>query len=99
MLHNPFFESTVRLQADRNQFVINTGPYKIVRHPGYIALIAGPLALPFAVGSLLSVIPAIIMIILILIRTYLEDNTLKKELAGYDEYCKKVKYRLIPFLW
>jgi protein-S-isoprenylcysteine O-methyltransferase Ste14 len=99
MLHNPFFEGTVRIQTDRNQAVINTGPYKVVRHPGYIGMIIGSLPLPFAFGSLFSIIPAIIMIILVIIRTYLEDKTLINELDGYDEYCTKVKYRLIPYIW
>lgn len=99
MLYNPFFEGTVRIQIDRNQSVINTGPYKGIRHPGYVGMIIGSLPLPFALGSLLSIIPAFIMIILLVIRTYLEDKTLKKELSGYDKYCIKVKYRLIPYVW
>ena len=62
-------------------------------------MILGALPLPFALGSLLSLIPAIAMIILVVIRTYLEDKTLRKELDGYSEYSKEVKYRLIPLVW
>ena len=99
MLHNPFFESTVRIQKEKNQNVINAGPYKIVRHPGYLGMLLGSISLPLALGSVLAFIPLFIMIVLILIRTYYEDKILQEELAGYSEYCKEVKYRLIPFLW
>lgn len=99
MLHNPFFESTVRIQKEKNQNVINAGPYKFVRHPGYLGMLLGSISLPLALGSVLAFIPLFIMIVLILIRTYYEDKILQEELAGYSEYCKEVKYRLIPFLW
>ena len=99
MLHNPFFEGTIRIQREKNHNVINTGPYKIVRHPGYLGMLLGSISLPLALGSLLAFIPLVIMIILIFMRTYYEDTTLQKELTGYTEYCKKVKYRLIPYIW
>ncbi|RPH32140.1 MAG: isoprenylcysteine carboxylmethyltransferase family protein [Bacteroidales bacterium] len=99
MLHNPFFEGTIRIQKEKNHNVINTGPYKIVRHPGYLGMLIGSISLPLALGSILAFIPLVIMIILIFIRTYYEDTTLQKELTGYSEYCKEVKYRLIPFIW
>lgn len=99
MLHNPFFEGTVRIQKEKNHSVINTGPYKIVRHPGYLGMLLGSISLPLALGSVLAFIPLFIMIILIFVRTYYEDTTLQKELTGYTEYCKEVKYRLIPFIW
>jgi len=99
MLHNPFFEGTVRIQKEKDHHVIDTGPYKIVRHPGYLGMLLGSIALPLALGSVLAFIPLFIMVILIVVRTYFEDITLQKELAGYSEYCKEVKYRLIPFVW
>lgn len=99
MLHNPFFEGTVRIQKERMQKVIKSGPYKFVRHPGYIGMLFGSFPLPFAFGSALSLIPVIIMVIIIFVRTFFEDRTLHKELQGYSDYCKEVKYRLIPFLW
>ena len=99
MLHNPFFEGTVRIQKEKNHNVIHTGPYKTVRHPGYLGMLSGSISLALALGSVLACIPLIIIIILIFVRTYYEDTTLQKELAGYSEYCKEVKYRLIPFLW
>lgn len=99
MLHNPFFEGTVRIQKEKNHTVITTGPYKIVRHPGYLGMLFGSTALPLALGSLLAFIPLFMMIMIIFVRTYFEDKTLQRELPGYAEYCKKVKYRLIPFIW
>jgi protein-S-isoprenylcysteine O-methyltransferase Ste14 len=99
MLHNQFFEGTVRIQNDRMQKVIKTGPYKFVRHPGYIGMLFGSFPLPFAFGSSLSLIPVLIMVIIVFVRTFYEDRTLQKELPGYSDYCKEVKYRLIPFLW
>ncbi len=99
MLHNPFFEGTLRIQKEKNHNVINTGPYKIVRHPGYLGMLLGSIALPLAMGSVLALIPLSIMIVLIFVRTYYEDTTLQKELTGYSEYCREVKYRLIPFIW
>jgi len=99
MLHNPFFEGTVRIQKDRMQNVIKSGPYKFVRHPGYIGMLFGSFPLPFAFGSGLTLIPVLVMVIIIFVRTSFEDKTLQEELPGYSDYCKEVKYRLIPFLW
>ena len=79
--------------------VIETGPYSIIRHPGYLGMLLGSLPIPFAFGSALSFIPVIIMVLLVFIRTYYEDKTLMIELEGYKEYSKKVRYRLIPFIW
>jgi protein-S-isoprenylcysteine O-methyltransferase Ste14 len=99
MLHNPFFEGTVRIQDDRMHKVIKSGPYKIVRHPGYIGMLLGSFPLPFAFGSALSFFPVFIMVIIVFVRTYFEDKTLQEELPGYFDYCREVKYRLIPFIW
>lgn len=99
MLHNPFYEGTMRIQKGKNHYVINTGPYKIVRHPGYLGMLSASIALPLALSSMLALIPLIIMILLIIVRTYYEDTTLQKELNGYSEYCNEVKYRLLPFIW
>lgn len=99
MLHNPFFEGTVRIQNDRMHKVIKSGPYKIVRHPGYVGMLIGSFPLPFAFGSALSLIPVFFMVIIVFVRTYFEDRTLQEELPGYSDYCKEVKYRLIPYIW
>jgi len=76
-----------------------TGPYKYVRHPMYAGVVVWLFCLPLALGSLYALIPSVVMSILVIIRTSLEDKTLKKELAGYEEYSKEVKYRLLPGVW
>jgi protein-S-isoprenylcysteine O-methyltransferase Ste14 len=96
---NRWFSSTVRIQKDRAQVVVKDGPYRYIRHPGYSAAIPMYLAMPLILGSLWALIPAFLTIILLIIRTYLEDNTLQKELPGYLQYTKKIKYRLIPGIW
>jgi protein-S-isoprenylcysteine O-methyltransferase Ste14 len=99
MISNKYFSTLVRIQVDRNHTVSTGGPYAFVRHPGYLGFILYNLATPLILGSLWALIPAGILSILLIIRTVLEDNTLKKELNGYREYAKKVKYRLIPYIW
>jgi len=99
LLENRHFEGTVRIQADRDHQVISSGPYRFVRHPGYIAMICTSLLMPVILGSRTGLIPAAIAAIALVIRTYLEDRTLKRELAGYEAFAKKVKYRLFPGIW
>ncbi len=96
---NNFFSSAVRIQKDRNQQVCKEGPYKLIRHPGYLGLILYTIFTPLLLGSLWGLIPQGIVVLLTLIRTRLEDNTLKKELPGYMEYAKEVKYHLVLGLW
>jgi protein-S-isoprenylcysteine O-methyltransferase Ste14 len=96
---NCFFSSTVRIQTDRGHAVCESGLYKIVRHPAYMGLIIQKIGFPLLFGSVWSIIPVCVSIILILIRTYLEDKTLKNELNGYIEYSSKTRYRLIPYIW
>lgn len=99
VITNPHFEPTVRIQKDRDHQVITTGPYKIVRHPGYVAAILFPVSISLIIGSVFGLIPAGINMLLLIIRTSLEDNTLQNELNGYSEYAKRVKYRLLPWVW
>jgi protein-S-isoprenylcysteine O-methyltransferase Ste14 len=99
MAVNPHFESTVRIQRDRDHKVIANGPYKIVRHPGYLAGILYTLSIPLIMGSVFAFIPVGIYDILFIIRTSLEDRTLHKELDGYSEYAKQVKHKLFPSIW
>ncbi|MGA2171832.1 MAG: isoprenylcysteine carboxylmethyltransferase family protein [Sedimentisphaerales bacterium] len=99
MLTNKFFSSRVRIQTDRGHYVITEGPYRFVRHPGYAGIIVLLPAMALLLGSLYALIPAAVTIVLIIIRTYLEDITLQKELPGYSDYTKKTKYRLLPGLW
>jgi len=99
MVSNKFFSTLVRLQADRQHTVATEGPYKHVRHPGYLGYIIFTLATPIALGTFWGLIFSGITVILLIVRTVLEDTTLKKELPGYAEYTENVKYRLMPFLW
>ena len=99
MLSNRFFSAVVRIQRDRGHRVIDGGPYRLVRHPGYAGMI---LAAPFsglALGSWLSVALALIYSILILRRVFFEDAFLRKNLEGYSEYAERVRFRLIPGLF
>jgi len=96
---NRFFSSVVRIQHERGHELIQKGPYKYVRHPGYIGGILMAISTAQVLGSLWALIPAGIVSILLIIRTYLEDTTLQKELSGYAMYTKKVRYRLLPGVW
>jgi len=96
---NPFFSSHVRIQSDRGHSVISNGPYRLVRHPGYTGSIIYNLGGPILLGSYPALWIGIAFTILMIIRTALEDTTLRKELAGYSEYAAKVRWRLIPFIW
>jgi len=99
MVVNKHFEATVRIQKDRGHQVVTTGPYRIVRHPGYLSGALWYISTPLIFGSVFAFIPVGIAIILIIIRTYLEDRILQKELEGYTEYAQRVKYRIIPLAW
>jgi protein-S-isoprenylcysteine O-methyltransferase Ste14 len=96
---NKFFSSTVRIQTNRDHIVCETGLYKVVRHPAYSGSIIQSLGFPFLFGSLWSIIPICLMIILLITRTILEDRTLKNELQGYTEYSTKTRYKIIPYVW
>jgi protein-S-isoprenylcysteine O-methyltransferase Ste14 len=96
---NRFFSSTVRIQKDRGHTVCDTGLYKIVRHPAYIGSIIQATGFPLLFGSLWSIIPVCLLIILLITRTMLEDRTLQNELQGYPEYSNKTPYRIIPYVW
>ncbi len=96
---NDFFSSVVRIQRDRGQTVCSEGPYRFVRHPGYLGGLAFGLSAPLLLGSLLALIPSILAAALLVGRTVLEDNTLLAELDGYRTYANEVRFRLLPFLW
>lgn len=100
MLVNTHFEKTVRIQTDRNHKVIDTGPYRIVRHPGYVGMIVGfILSAPLLLGSWWAFVPAVVSSVSMIVRTALEDRTLREELDGYEDYARRVRYRLVPGAW
>ena len=96
---NNFFSSVVRIQKERGHTVCDKGLYKIVRHPGYLGMMISLISLPFITTSVWSSIPTLAAVILLLIRTSLEDKTLMNELEGYVEYSMKTRYKLIPLVW
>jgi len=96
---NKFFEGGVRIQKERDHRVISTGPYSLIRHPGYAGMIVFYLSMPLGLGSFYGLIPAFLIAANFCFRTYFEDKMLRGELKGYVEYSKKVRYRLIPGIW
>ncbi len=99
MVVNPFFEKTVRIQSERGHRVIDTGPYAYMRHPGYVGFSGWMLSTPLLLASTWAFVPALITVVLLVIRTSLEDRTLHAELPGYAEYATRVRFRLIPGVW
>lgn len=98
-VENTYLSTLVRIQTDRKQHVISTGVYSFVRHPLYLGCLLMTLGAPLLLGSLYGFIIGFIGVILVVGRIMGEENMLVNELEGYAEYKKKVKYRLIPFVW
>ena len=99
MTVNRFFSGTVRIQTERGHQVVSSGPYRLVRHPGYLAGVIGYLAMPLVLGSSWAYLPVLMGILVVCLRTYLEDKTLQEELPGYREYTQQIRYRLFPGIW
>jgi protein-S-isoprenylcysteine O-methyltransferase Ste14 len=99
MRTNRFFSSVVRIQKDRGHIVVDRGPYRFIRHPGYTGMSAFTLVTPLILGSYWALAPAAATASVIVLRTYLEDLTLHNELDGYAEYAHRVPYRLVPGIW
>lgn len=99
MWENRFFSNSTRIQIDKGHEVVHEGPYLFVRHPGYLGGILLLISTAFVLGSLWALVPVGINIMLLIFRTYLEDYTLQKHLAGYSDYCREVRYHLLPRLW
>ena len=99
MRENTYLSQVVKIDKDRGHKVVTTGPYALVRHPMYTVVIVLLFALPVALGSRYTLILAVFLTLLLIIRTYLEDRTLHQKLAGYSEYAKQTRYRLIPRVW
>ena len=99
LIENRFFYSTVRIQTDRDHVVCANGPYRIVRHPGYAGNIPPLVGIVLALGSVWTLVPAAVTLIIAVIRTSLEDRTLQEELPGYQNYARRVHYCLIPWIY
>jgi protein-S-isoprenylcysteine O-methyltransferase Ste14 len=96
LVENRFFFSTVRIDTAGGHAVCDSGPYRLVRHPGYAGNILAPLGMVLALDSVWTLLPAAMVLIIAVIRTALEDQTLRKGLPGYRNYAQSVRYRLIP---
>ncbi len=99
MVSNAFFSTLVRIQDDRGHAVAVGGPYRYVRHPGYVGWILLSIATPALLSSVWAFIPGLFSALLMAVRTALEDQTLQNELTGYKEYAQRVRYRLLPGVW
>ncbi|HEY5157528.1 MAG TPA: isoprenylcysteine carboxylmethyltransferase family protein [Anaerolineales bacterium] len=99
MVANAFFSTAVRIQDDRGHTVCTTGPYRFVRHPGYVGFILQSVSVPFLLGSWWALIPGVMAMVLMIIRTSLEDRMLQAGLPGYQEYVLRTRYRLFPGIW
>ena len=98
-MDNPYLSGLVRIQAERKQRVITAGVYSIVRHPMYLGAVCLFIGAPLLMGSIIGLVLGVLLIILLAVRSIGEEKMLVDELEGYDDYRKKVKYRLIPFIW
>jgi protein-S-isoprenylcysteine O-methyltransferase Ste14 len=99
MISNAYFSTAVRIQDDRGHAVCNTGPYRFVRHPGYVGAILQSLVAPLMFGSLWALLAGALAALSLIIRTALEDRMLQEELDGYSEYAERTRYRLLPGVW
>lgn len=96
---NSFAAPVVRVQNDRAQRVIDTGPYALVRHPMYAAAMPYLIGIPLLLGSLYGLIGSALIALAIARRAVGEEQVLKKDLAGYADYMARVRYRLVPYVW
>ena len=99
MTANTFLSTFVRIQEERGHTTVTGGPYRFVRHPMYVGVLFMSWGMPVLLGSWWAVIPGVFIIIVIILRTSLEDRTLQAELPGYMDYTRQVRYRLVPGVW
>jgi protein-S-isoprenylcysteine O-methyltransferase Ste14 len=96
---NSFFSQIVRIQSERGHYVEKGGPYRFLRHPGYLGAILFELAVPILLASWGALIISWFNAMLLILRTALEDRTLQAELSGYVDYARQVRHRLVPGIW
>lgn len=96
---NAFFSATVRVQKERGHAVCTTGPYRVVRHPGYLGMLLTSLAFPLVIGSCWAYLPTLLGVAVLLVRMYLEDSLLLRELDGYADYAATTRWRIVPLVF
>ncbi len=96
---NTFASVVVRVQEERGHYVVDVGPYRFVRHPMYVGVILFGLGTPLALGSWIGLIPGALLGLVFIGRTAQEDGKLHRELPGYADYARRIRYRLLPGLW
>lgn len=99
MITNAYFSTAVRIQSDRGQTVCRTGPYRLVRHPGYSGTLLQSIGMPLLLGSWWALIPGLLAAASMTVRTAFEDRLLQSELPGYMAFAHEVRSRLIPGIW
>lgn len=99
LMVNTFLESTARIQNDRNQAVCKKGPYRIIRHPTYLAILIWCISMAFIFETIFICAVSVVIVSIVIIRTYFEDKMMKNELNGYKEYTQEVRYKLFPYIW
>jgi protein-S-isoprenylcysteine O-methyltransferase Ste14 len=99
MYTNRYFSQVVRIQSERGHVAITDGPYRLVRHPGYLGMTASMIGCVFLLDSLWGLTCLALYLVLVITRTALEDRTLQAELPGYAEFADRTRYRLIPGIW
>lgn len=96
---NAYLSRWARIQDDRGQQVISTGPYAVVRHPMYAGIMVLMVCMPLSLGSWWGLLPGVLIGVLFVVRTILEDRMLMDELDGYRDYAANVRYRIVPGIW
>jgi protein-S-isoprenylcysteine O-methyltransferase Ste14 len=99
MASNKFFYGILRVAQEKGHTLCASGPYRHIRHPGYLGIILGDLVTPLILNSMWALIPAVFTVCAIVIRTALEDRALQNGLGGYKDYARNVRYRLLPVVW
>lgn len=96
---NSFAAPVIKIQGERGQHVIDTGPYSVVRHPMYAGGALYMLGMPLLLGSWLGLIVLPLILAALTVRIFIEEDTLRTGLRGYDDYTRRVRHRIIPGVW
>jgi len=99
LVANAFFSGVMRVQDERGHSVVSTGPYAVVRHPGYAGALGAYIVTPFALNALWGLLMSALLSLALVIRTVLEDRALHAGLNGYEDYARRVRWRLFPGIW